>query len=153
MPAVRSPKDFWAGALYTAIGAAAVLIARGYRFGEGARMGAGYFPTVLGGLLMLVGIAALVRSVIRSGSQIGTIAWRPLILVVGGTALFGLLLEPAGSFLALIVLLGVSVFASRQSRADTVTIVTFAGLVGFCILVFVQGLGVPMPILGDWFSE
>ena len=73
--------------------------------------------------------------------------------MVGSTALFGLLLEPAGSFLALLVLLGVSVFASRQSRADTVTIVTFAGLVGFCILVFVQGLGVPMPILGDWFSE
>ena len=116
-------------------------------------MGAGYFPTVLGGLLMLVGIAALVRSMIRPGSSIGAIAWRPLALVVGGTALFGLLLEPAGSLLALSILLSITLFASRQSRVDTVTTVTFVGLVGFCILVFVQGLGVPMPILGDWFSE
>jgi hypothetical protein len=152
-PAIRSPRDFWAGAIYIAFGAAAVLIGRDYPLGSGARMGPGYFPALLGWLLMAIGALALGRSLLRKGFPVGAIAWRPLALVTGGTVLFGLLLRPAGAVAALAVLLVVSALASRQSRADLPTALAFAGLVAFCVAVFVKGLGVPMPILGSWFGE
>ncbi len=150
--AIRSPRDFWAGALYVAFGAAAVLIGRDYPLGSGARMGPGYFPAMLGWLLVGIGAAALLRAFLRGGEPIGAIAWRPLALVVGATVLFGLLLRPLGAAPALAVLLGVSALASRHSRADARTLLAFAGLVAFCVLVFIKGLGVPMPILGSLFG-
>lgn len=152
MLAIRAPKDFWAGALYLAIGGAAVVIARSYSFGSGPRMGPGYFPTVLGGLLMLLGLVALTRSLLRDGDAVGGIAWRPLVLVTLGTVVFGVLLRPAGLALALAALLGILFFASRQSRMDLTTFATFAGLVLFCVAVFIYGLGVPMPLFGTWFG-
>lgn len=152
-PAIRSPRDLWAGAIYIAFGAAAVLIGRDYPLGSGARMGPGYFPAMLGWLLIAIGALALARSLLREGLPIGAIAWRPLALVTGGTVLFGLLLRPAGAVPALAVLLVVSALASRQSRADLPTLLAFAGLVAFCVAVFIKGLGVPMPVLGSWFGE
>ena len=152
MIAIRAPKDFWAGVLYLAIGLAGLVIGRNYSFGSGPRMGPGSFPAILSALVMVVGAASLAKAMLQSGEGIGTIAWRPLLLVTAGTVLFGVLLEPAGAVVAIGVLLVVVFFASRQSRADLVTLLTFAGLVAFCVFVFVRGLGVPMPILGDWFG-
>ena len=56
---IRSPRDFWAGVLYAGFGAAAVLMARDFGMGSGARMGPAYFPTVLGSLLFVVGAVLL----------------------------------------------------------------------------------------------
>ena len=42
-----------------AIGAAAIFVARNYPFGTALRMGPGYFPVVLGGLLIVFGLAVL----------------------------------------------------------------------------------------------
>lgn len=152
MIAIRAPRDFWAGVLYLSIGLVGLVIARNFSFGSGPRMGPGNFPTILSVLLMAIGAASLIKAILQSGEAIGTIAWRPLFLVTVGTVLFGLLLEPAGAVVSISVLLAFVFFASRQSRADFVTLLTFAGLVAFCIFVFVKGLGVPMPILGDWFG-
>ena len=52
-------KDFWAGVMLIATGAATMFIARGYAFGTTLRMGPGYFPTVLGGILILFGLYLL----------------------------------------------------------------------------------------------
>ena len=153
MPAIRAPKDFWAGILYLCIGATAIIMARSYSFGSGPRMGPGSFPTVLGGLLMLIGVAALGKSMLREGGPIGDIGWRPLAFVTLGTVLFGLLLEPAGAVIAICALLGTVYFASRESRPDLVTFFSFLALVAFCVFVFIEGLGVPMSILGAWFER
>ena len=53
---IKSPKDFWTGVLYFSFGAVAFWVARDYSFGTASRMGAGYFPTVLSGLLMFFGV-------------------------------------------------------------------------------------------------
>ena len=74
--AIRSPKDFWAGLLYGGVGAAAVVIARDYSWGRGGRMGPAYFPTILGALLLLIGIVSLVRAFAVRGEPIGPIAWK-----------------------------------------------------------------------------
>ena len=54
--ALSNNKDLWAGLMLIAIGAAAVLVARNYPFGTALRMGPGFFPVILGGLLVLFGL-------------------------------------------------------------------------------------------------
>ena len=55
MPLIRNPKDFYAGVLFMSFGLAALVIARSYPLGTAARMGPGYFPRVLGILLLGIG--------------------------------------------------------------------------------------------------
>lgn len=150
---VRSPKDFGAGALYVAFGLAAVWIGRDYTFGTGARMGPGYFPSVLGGLLVLFGLAAIVRSFVQSGGPMGTIAWKPLFLVVFATVLFGFLLPRVGLPVSLILLALVSAAASEKFRFEWRAALGLVALVALCALVFVTALGVPLPLFGTWLGE
>lgn len=151
-PAIRSPRDLWAGLLYSGVGAAAIFIASDYSWGRGGRMGPGYFPTILGALLLLVGIAALVRSFLVRGEPIGPIAWKGALLVTVATVLFGALLRPAGLVPAVLALILVSAAASVKFRFDWRAIALMIGLVVFCALVFVKGLGLPVPLLGPWFG-
>ena len=59
---IRNGKDFWAGLMFAGFGLAFMLTALGYRMGAAVRMGPGYFPVVLGGLLAVLGAAILLRS-------------------------------------------------------------------------------------------
>jgi putative tricarboxylic transport membrane protein len=148
---IRSTKDFWTGILYVAIGLTAVLIAREYGMGTALKMGPAYFPTVLGYLLIAVGTISLIRSFIQPGSSIGGFTLKGLLLVIGPTLLFGFIVRGAGLLIALPVLAVASAYASLHFRWAP-TLALAAGLTAFCILVFVQGLGVPLLILGSWFG-
>ena len=150
---IRSPKDFGAGLLYAGIGAAAVLIARDYGMGSSSRMGPGYFPVVLGSLLLLIGLASLIRSFFAEGEPIGAIAWKGLSLVTVATILFGALLRPAGLVVALAVFILTSACASVKFRFDWRALALMVGLIVFCALVFVKGLGLPVPLVGSWFRS
>ena len=149
---IRNPRDFWAGAIYLALAIAVIWIGQNYQQGTSARMGPGYFPTVLGSLLALFGVVSIGRSFIRPGEPIGRIAWRPLALILGCVVLFGLLLDRVGLLIALPCLIVISALASRHSKIDLTSIAAIAGLVAFCVIVFVKGLGVPMPLLGPWLG-
>ena len=153
MSHVLQKKDFWAGVLYIAFGAAAFWIGREYPMGTAGRMGAGYFPTILSIILMLLGLLSAARAFAQEGEPVGAIAWKPLALVVGSTVLFGLLLPTAGLVIALIALVLVSAAASQHVRFDLKAAAGLIFLVVFCTLVFVKALGVPMPLVGSWFGE
>jgi hypothetical protein len=150
---VLQKKDFWAGVLYIAFGAAAFWIGRDYPMGSAGRMGAGYFPTILSVILMVIGLLSAARAFAQDGAAVGAIAWKPLVLVVGSTTLFGLLLPTAGLVVALIALILVSAIASQHFRFDPKATAGLILLVAFCTLVFVKALGVPMPLVGTWFGE
>ena len=152
-PRIRSPKDFWAGMLYAGFGGIAVIFARDYGMGSGARMGPAYFPTVLGSLLLLIGFASIVRSQAKDGEPLGAIAWKPMLLVTAATVLFGLLLRAAGLVPAIVVLVLVSAAASVKFRFAWRALGLMALLVAFCALVFVEGLGLNVPLLGAWFHR
>ena len=149
---IRNPRDFWAGAIYLALAIVVIWIGRDYPLGTSARMGPGYFPTVLGAVLAIFGVVSIGRSFIRAGEPISALAWRPLIFVLGSTVLFGLLLERMGVLIALMCLIVVSALASRNSRLDATSVAALIGLVAFCVIVFVKGLGVPMPLIGTWLG-
>ena len=148
---IRSAKDFWTGLIYIFFGASAVLIATDYGMGTALRMGPGYFPSVLGALLTLIGLVALGRSFVSPSAPIGRFAVKGLVLVVGSILVFGLVVRTAGLAVALPALVMISASASAHFRWGP-SIALAAGLALFCVLVFVKGLGVPLPVLGPWFG-
>jgi hypothetical protein len=149
---VQNPKDFWTGMIYLAVGAGVIFIARNYSVGTASRMGPGYFPLALSGLLIIFGLAAVVRSFIVPGEPIGAFAWKPMVLVLGATALFGALISTLGLVIALLALVLVSAAASEKFRFDWRAVLGLVALIIFCSLVFVKGLGVPMPLFGPWLE-
>ena len=148
---IRSTKDFWTGVIYIAFGASAILIAREYGMGTALRMGPAYFPTVLGSLLVLIGAIAIIRAFIADGTRIGALAIKPLAIILGSIVLFGFIVRGVGLLVALPLLVILSAYASIHFRWLP-TLVLAVGLTVFCIMIFVQGLGVPLPIIGPWLG-
>jgi hypothetical protein len=147
----RNAKDFWTGLLYIFFGSSAIVIAREYGMGTAVKMGPAYFPTILGGLLVGIGAISMIRSFIVSGAPIGAFAFKGLILVTAAVLVFGFVVRGAGLVVALPLLVIVSAVASSRFRWRP-TLIMAAGLTIFCVLVFLKGLGIPLPIVGPWLS-
>src|SRR5258705_4203263 len=146
---IRNNRDVWAGAMLIVTGATSVIIARDYAFGTSLRMGPGYFPSVLGGLLVLFGLY-LVASGLRSNEKIeGNWSLRALIVLPLSLVLFGLLMDRAGFVPALIVLIFGSAAAGTEFKLLEVLLLAI-GLTAFCVALFIWGLGLPYPLLVGW---
>lgn len=148
---IRGTKDFWTGLIYIFFGSGAILIAREYDMGRAIKMGPAYFPTVLGGVLIFIGLLSLIRSFMKEGTPIGAFTLKGLAFVSLSVVVFGLIVRGAGLLVALPVLVLVSAYASTRFRWIP-SILLAAGLTVFCIFVFLKGLGVPLPLLGTWFG-
>jgi putative tricarboxylic transport membrane protein len=151
-PIARNAKDFWTGLIYIFVGSGALIISRDYDMGTAVKMGPAYFPTILSLVLMVIGVISVLRSFVKSGSPIGAVAWKGLVLIAVSTVLFGAIVRGAGLIVALPLLVIVSASASARFSWKT-SIAEAAGITVFCILVFLKGLGVPLPILGSWFGD
>jgi hypothetical protein len=143
--AIRAPKDFWSGVMFIAFAAVALFAARNYSLGSAGRMGPGYFPLLLGGVLAFIGVILVVRSFVIDGEGIGGLRMLPLAVIAVGVVLFGVLLQPLGLVLALIVVTVVSAFASRQSRPLEVAALA-AVLAAFSLGIFIYALRLPLPV-------
>jgi hypothetical protein len=138
-------KDFWAGLMFLGIGAGAILGARSYPFGNTLRMGPGYFPTMLGLILVLFGIYVMVRG-LRSDEKIQS-NWsiRALIVLPISMILFGVLMDLAGFIPALTALIFVAVASGREFKFKEVLLLTvFLGVIS--VAMFIWGLGLPYPL-------
>jgi hypothetical protein len=145
----RNNQDVWAGVMLIGTGVAAVVIARGYPFGTALRMGPGYFPSVLGGLLAIAGLYLLVKG-LRSGEKItGHWSLRALIVIPLSLVLFGVLMEHAGFVPALAVLIFGSAAAGTEFKLGEVLLLT-VGLTAASVVVFVWALGLPYPLLAGF---
>jgi hypothetical protein len=136
----------WAGLTFLATGVAAMLVARGYPAGTAPRMGPGYFPRVLAGILILFGLHAVWRGLRRPERIEG--AWSPRALIVLPLAmvLFGVLMEHAGFVPAIAALVLGSAAAGRQFRLLEVLLLT-GFLTAISVAIFVWGLGLPYPLI------
>ena len=150
-PVARNAKDFWTGLVYVLIGSAAFYLSRDYGMGTAVKMGPAYFPTVLSGLLILIGSISILRSFVKDGSPIGTVAVKGLALVTLSIVLFGVLARTAGMAIALPVMILVGAYGSTRFKWRY-AIPLAIGITLFCILIFRVGLGVPLPIFGSWFD-
>jgi hypothetical protein len=148
MAHILQKKDFWAGTLYIVFGVAGYWIGQNYPMGSAARMGAGFFPAILSLSLVCIGLLSVGRSIVWHGETVQRIAWKPLFVIVSATILFGIFLQFAGLIVALFVLVLATAAASRHFRFDIKAVFGLVLLIAFCALVFVVGLGVPMPLFG-----
>jgi len=148
---IGNPRDFWTGVLFIAVGAAAVLLARAYPMGTAMRMGPGYFPTLLGGLLAGLGLFILIRALARTGPPVGSLRCGPIALVLGPILLFGLLLRRVGLPGAILLLVLPSAWASRHFRWPAAAALA-VGLAAGCAILFVHLLGLPIPLRGSWLG-
>lgn len=147
----QNPKDFWTGLIYIFFGSSAILIARDYGMGTAIKMGPAYFPTILGGLLVVIGAISVIRSFVVPGAPIGAFVFKGLTLVTVAVLVFGFVVRGAGLVVALPLLIIISAVASSSFRWRS-TLIMVAGLTIFCVLVFIKGLGIPLPIVGPWLG-
>ena len=148
---IRNPKDFLSGLMFLIFGGGAIFLGQEYEMGKAVRMGPGYFPMLLAALLCLVGAACVLRSLVLKGPALEKLAFKPLILVVVSTVVFGVLLRNAGLVAALAASILISSLASRLFSARN-TALTIVLLTSFCYLVFLKGLALPIPLIGPWLG-
>lgn len=144
--AFLNSKDFWTGMMLAGIGAAAMFISRDYRFGSALRMGAGFFPTILGGILIAFGVCIMAVG-LKSGEKFrGHLSLRALIMLPLSLVLFGILMDKAGFLPALTVLVFGSAASGREFKFVEVLLLT-AFLTVAAAALFIWGLGLPYPLI------
>jgi Tripartite tricarboxylate transporter TctB family len=145
-------KDAAAGLLFIALGLAFGLNAYfTLDLGTNLRMGPGYFPLLLSGVLVVLGITILVRSFAQQDEDWGTAAWRGMFFILLGPVAFGLTLQGLGLVPALAIIAFISSFAS-QRVSPLLAIALTIGLTFFCVAVFSWGLGSPIRLFGPWMQ-
>ena len=147
----RNPKDLWTGILFIAVGLAAIIFVRNHQMGTAMRMGPAYYPTMLGLLQVMIGIAVLLRALVRPGLPLGRFALAKIALVLGAIVLFGLLLRGMGLIIAIVVIVVLSAFASENFRWP-VALLLAVGIAVCSAIIFVLLLGIPIPMIGTWIG-
>jgi hypothetical protein len=145
MSYIRNPKDFYAGLIFVAFGVAAIAIGSNYALGTAARMGPGYFPRILGIMLIVLGAALSLRALRSQGSPLPGVKWRPTLIVLGSVVLFGVMVNTAGLVLSTIVLIVLSSAASHEFRPRE-ALISGVLLAALAVGVFVIGLKLQLPI-------
>lgn len=140
-------KDFLSGLMFMAVGAVGLYMALDYPMGSALRMGPGYFPNVLSGLLILAGIYCLIHGLLNPDQMkiAGNWSVRALIIIPVGTVVFGLLMEHTGFVPALLALIFIVAYAGDEFKFMEVLMLA-VGLTIVCTALFIYGLGLPYPL-------
>ncbi|GLK57438.1 ABC-type antimicrobial peptide transport system permease subunit [Methylopila capsulata] len=144
-------RDAAAGVIFIVIAGLFALGTQELTIGTALRMGPGYFPLVLAGVLGLIGFITLFKAVGKAPSPMTGVPWRGLILILGAPVVFGLTLRGLGLGPATALVVAISAFASRRATLVMAASLT-VGLTIFCVLVFSFGLGLPVPRIGPWLT-
>jgi hypothetical protein len=143
-------KDFLSGLMFVGFGLATLYFGQKLAIGTAVRMGPGYVPRMLSLILLGLGLLICVFALINPGEQVEKPKWKPITLVTIGIVCFALLLERAGLFPALVVLILISSLAGEEFKLLEV-IGNIVVLSILCVIVFKLGLGMNISILqGVW---
>lgn len=134
--------DVFGGASLVLLGAYVTVCAFGFGLGTASRMGAGYYPLLLGISAMLVG-AAIGAAGLRQQAVKPRIERYTFLFVIGGLAAFVLLIERAGFIPAIWGLVGLASMADKDiSVPEIFGLALLTSIVGW--LVFVVLLQLPL---------
>ncbi|EHD20062.1 MULTISPECIES: tripartite tricarboxylate transporter TctB family protein [Brenneria] len=139
--------DALSGLLYLLLGGAFAIVAwRHYPLGSAARMGPGFLPFWLGTLLMLIGCWVLAQGIrSRFAERLPPTNRRALGLVAGSIVAFALALPWCGLLFAIVLMVLAATLAAPH--ASLLRAAALGGsLALFSALVFVKGLGLPLPL-------
>ncbi len=145
---IKSQRDFWSGLMFVVAGVIFAVGATNYSMGTSARPGAGYFPLILSVIMAVLGAIVLFKSLTiesEGGDPIGSIAWRPLIVIVVAIAIFGVALPRLGMFITIPILILITSLAGDEFKIKGVianAIVLTAG----SWVIFIWGLNLTIPL-------
>ena len=147
---IKNQEDFWAGLMFIGFGILAIVVARDYPMGAAMRMGPGYFPTWLGGLLILIGavVSAMALKTV-GGESIKPFAWKPAILLSLAFFAFGWSIDYIGFVPALVGVIALSALAGKRVHILELIVLTIV-LVLLAIGVFIYGIELPLRLF--WWS-
>ena len=144
-------RDMAAGAVFALIGLSFLVGALMLDIGTAFKMGPGYFPLLLSGILLLLGVLVMVQSLRSAPEAIGAVPWRGLVLILAAPIIFGATVRGLGLVIALTLAIIAAAAASRRTTLTT-GLALVVGLTIFCVLVFSYGLGLPLPLFGRWLN-
>ena len=136
MNGLSKNKDFIAGLMFVAIGAA-------------FWYGAGWFPSVLGAIMTFLGVLIAALGLKNQAKWSATEGigwtWRPVIILTAAVVLFGFALPTLGMIAAIIMLTFISGVAAHDKEYKSLAMITVI-LCIFCAAVFVWGLKLQMKL-------
>ncbi len=135
--------------LFIAFGAFFGIGALGLETGTAFRMGPGYFPLVLSGLLVLLGVVLMVQAMRVGGEPLGPIAWRGMLFILPAPVFFGLTVRGLGFVPAIFLTALIAAFASHKMK-PAVALLLAGVLTVFSVVVFSYALGLPFQRFGPW---
>lgn len=150
---IKSQKDFFSGLMFLIVGMAFAVGAYNYSMGDGARMGPGYFPRMLGVILAILGSVITFKAMTvatADGEKVGKWAWKPIAFILGANLAFGVLLGglpsikfPAfGLIAAIYALTIIASFAGDKVKMKEVlilaTILAIGSYMAFIVLLKLQ---------------
>ena len=144
---IRNQKDFWSATMFIIFGVLFIVWSTDYQFGTTQRMGPGYFPTVLGMMLVALGILVALPSIRHDAQEthVGKIGWRGLLVILGAVVLYAILLPRLGFVVSMAALVIMSAMASKEFTWKAALLSTVVlGL--FSYAVFVKGLELQFPV-------
>jgi hypothetical protein len=150
MQSIRiDPANALCGLIFVAFGAFFAIQSLGLELGTTFKMGPGYAPLVLSGILILLGLIVVVQATRAAGEPVGPIAWRGLAFILPAPVFFGLTVRGLGFVPALFVTALIAAFASHRMRPGLALLVA-ALLTLFATVVFSYALGLPFRRFGPW---
>lgn len=151
---IRNQRDFWSGIMFIVTGLLFIALSSQYQLGTAAKMGPGYFPTMLGGLMALLGLLIGWGSMAKSNpeTKLTPVGWRELLLVLIAVLAFAFLLPKLGVVLSIVVLIFIAAVASHEfSLKDTAISVVVLLILSY--VVFVKGLELQFPFLPTFLTR
>jgi hypothetical protein len=141
---VRSPQDFGSAVVIILIGLAGVYFGSELTMGTAGRMGPGYFPRLLSWLIVAIGAVVGLRSFLFDGPPVEVPKIRPMAFVLASIIIFGYMMAYVGLAITAVVSAIVAAYAREKVNLPE-TIIFAIGLSIGTVLVFVYGLGQPLP--------
>ncbi len=146
----RAIKDQLAGLVFIGFGLAFAVGAATYEIGTALRMGPGYFPLVLGCLLVLLGVLIVVKgSVVGEEADIGPIPWKAALVIAAAFVFFGATIRGLGVVPSVFVTALIAGFAGRRPGVVAPVVIAL-GLTAASVVIFVWALQLALPVFGDW---
>jgi hypothetical protein len=145
-----SRNDLASGAIFVALGGYFALEAMKYEFGTPFRMGPGFMPVVLGGVLVALGVAVAAKGIGKPDEDApAPWPWRGIVLVLGTILFFAATIRGLG-FIPVVLIAGFATALSSTRNSVLSALVITVGLCVLCMLIFVVGLGLLVPWFGPW---
>lgn len=142
---LKSSADMGAGILLAVIALAFLIAGRTLEHGNLVAMGPGHFPRYVAGLALLIGLVLIGKSIAVENTALPRIAVRPLACVLASVAFFGLTIDVLGLPLATVFTIVLASLAAPDLKWGRIALLA-VGMAAFVSLVFVKGLGLPIPL-------